>query len=724
MTLLLSYRYFLIISVTLGSGINDLQAYDTRAMRFKLQNDVDRGLSYTRPPAWLVPFQRNPHYVDREVLESLKDVLCAESRLSGTAIHGLGGVGKTQIALELAHQLREDYPDCSTFWIPAMSTGSIHQAYLNVAHSLGIALASQDTGEVAKSIRDHFTQRTSGYWFLIFDNADDIEVWNRDLSESNPGFTYRDSIPSITSLGRILFTTRSMKVAQALASQNIFHIPELDQNRATQVLKNLLVHKDLLHDQENAQRLLERLTCLPLAIAQAAAFMNENNTTISGYISLLDGLEQDAIDLLSEDFEDKGRYKNIRNPVATTWLTSFEHIRKQDPLAARYLSFMSCLSPRNIPISLLPNATQVEQERAIGSLRAYSLINMSANLKCVELHRLVHLAMRNSLRSSGSLEKAEEEALRYMCLIFPWAEVQHRNLWREYLPHAFHILATNTADRLSEERIYLQWKVAASLFQDGRYQEAISLTRAVLKYKEEKLGPEHYETLGALHGLVNLYSGQGRYEEAQKLGTQLLQTTLRVFGPDGWGVASSLLTLASTHNCLGNFKVSEWLCITAIKQEMKHKGLKSYGTRLAISAMIHAYLGQGRLEDAKKLASELHSLTLEACGPEGQETITIEATLATIYAQLGFWDDAETIGVRTYAKYKKLLGPHHPLTLGCGHSLAWILDALGKNTEAAALALEEAHELERVFGADHEKVKAAYKYANYVQRSKFVPIEI
>ena len=88
---------------------------------------------------------------------------------------------------------------------------------------------------------------------------------------------------------------------------------------------------------------LKWLSFLILAIVQAAAYINDNDIDLANYLSLLNSKEQDVVELLQEDFEDEGRYRNANNPVATTWLVSFEHIRNRDPLAADYLSFMSCL---------------------------------------------------------------------------------------------------------------------------------------------------------------------------------------------------------------------------------------------------------------------------------------------------------------------------------------------------------------------------------------------
>jgi len=82
-----------------------------------------------------------------------------------------------------------------------------------------------------------------------------------------------------------------------------------------------------------------------------------------------------VIDLLSEHFEDDGRYHNVKNPVATTWLISFEQIRCRDPLAAEFLSFIACIDSKDVPLSLLPPGPSRKKEiDAVGTLDAYSFI--------------------------------------------------------------------------------------------------------------------------------------------------------------------------------------------------------------------------------------------------------------------------------------------------------------------------------------------------------------
>ena len=127
-------------------------------------------------------------------------------------------------------------------------------------------------------------------------------------------------------LGSIIFTTRDRKTAVKLVQKNVVDLPAMDEGVATQLLRKCLIDPNLVSNKPDTKALLQELTYFPLAIIQAAAYINENSITLSVYLSLLSEQEEDVIDLLSEDFEDHGRYQSVKNPVATTWLISFEQI--------------------------------------------------------------------------------------------------------------------------------------------------------------------------------------------------------------------------------------------------------------------------------------------------------------------------------------------------------------------------------------------------------------
>jgi len=150
----------------------------------------------------------------------------------------------------------------------------------------------------------------------------------------------------------------------------------MDEKTAMELLGKSLVHQELLASHQDVLRLLEQFTFLPLAIVQAGAYINEKGIVLSEYSSLLEEQEQDVIELLGEDFEDDGRYEDIKNPVATTWLIAFVHIRQIDPLAAEYPSLMSCVDPKDIPQSLLPPAQSRKKETdALGTLDVYYFVS-------------------------------------------------------------------------------------------------------------------------------------------------------------------------------------------------------------------------------------------------------------------------------------------------------------------------------------------------------------
>ncbi|KAF2176554.1 kinase subdomain-containing protein [Zopfia rhizophila CBS 207.26] len=408
---------------------------------YNVQRIIERRNALRTEAPWIVPFQRNPQFVGRTSEIAQVDVmLSSETRCDRVAIIGLGGIRKTQIALEFAYQLRERQPDCSVFWIPVTNVESMLEAYLKIGQQLQIPNLERQDADVQKLVQRQLSRESSGRWLLVFDNADDIDMWT-GRAENTMGSGRRiDYLPK-SKHGSILFTTRSRKAATKLAGKNVVSVSEMNETMGKNLLKNSLADQALLADNGAAADLLQKLTHLPLAVVQAAAYINENQITLSEYTALLKNTEQNIIDLLSEEFEDEGRYEDTKNPVATTWLISFEQIRTCDPLAAEYLSFMSCVDSKDIPQSLLPPAKSAKKAiEALGTLSAYSFITKHKTDKLLDLHRLVHLATRNWLRTEGCLEEWAAKALERLENVFPDSEHTNRSVWRMYLPHARYAL--------------------------------------------------------------------------------------------------------------------------------------------------------------------------------------------------------------------------------------------------------------------------------------------
>jgi hypothetical protein len=320
-------------------------------------------------------------------------------------------------------------------------------------------------------VQEYLSKESAGQWLLVFDSADDIDMWiGKSDSEQDSSRWIDDLLRS--EHGCFVFTTRDRKTAVKLAQNNVIEVPEMDEDVAMHLLQKCLIDPSLVNNTSDTKSLLKELTYLPLAIVQAAAYISENRITFAVYLSLLADQEEEVIELLSEEFEDNGRYHNVKNPVATTWLILFEQIRRRHPLAADYLSFMCCIDPKDIPQSLLPpGPSRIKEIDAIGTLDAYAFITKREINQALDLHRLVHLSMRNWLRkerlfvqSIGRVILRLKEVLNH--------DHKNRSMWRKYLPHTRHVLDSSLVNKDWQTRIDLIWEYGIRLHEEGRWDGA------------------------------------------------------------------------------------------------------------------------------------------------------------------------------------------------------------------------------------------------------------
>jgi tetratricopeptide (TPR) repeat protein len=651
---------------------------------------------------WVVPFERNHRYVDREVVGKVKRRLFVKCQPERIAIFGLGGVGKTQIALELAYQTRDLYPDCAIFWLPAVDMESLQQAYQTVADELGISPfeANEDVKSVVKK---YLSEPSAGRWLLILDNADEMDMWIDPNNPSNGGL--KDYLP-MSDKGAIVFTTRNTKVAQHLASADVIEIPEMDEQRATHVLQKCLVDHDLLHDVENTRKLLNRLTYLPLAIVQAASFINENRMTLKVYVDLLDTQEQSAIELLSEDFEDKGRYKCTRNPVATTWLTSFEQIRRQNPTAANYLCVMACLQEKDIPISLLPHMAEVEQKKTLGVLSSYSFLRVRHEVARLDMHRLVHLATRNWLRSINSLQMWQLNVLNGLGNYFPKIEMTHRNSWRAAIPHALRILDLTADEDHTADRLPVLLKVGMCQNHDGRPREAEIHFNELLQSASELDGPECNYSIMALDGLAESHSRQGNSAKAIELCKEIVQIQTRVHGPGSFHVNFAISRLSTAYREGGDNEKSGELCKEVILYFINTLGPGSCEAMDAIYGLVLSYTSQGRISDAAELSLQLLNISRKVFGSNHPRTTGAMTALGIIYMEQWRLQEAGELFAEALEVNTRILGPEDTDTMRAAGFMATLWGYQGRHDDAIALKKECVRLCRQAYGADHRMTKA------------------
>jgi hypothetical protein len=246
-------------------------------------------------------------------------------------------------------------------------------------------------------VKAFLSQESAGRWLLIIDNADDVGMLYSRANESGGSSgspALADYLP-FSRKGSILFTTRNLEAAVKQAGVDVIIVKEMNEGDAQELLQTSLIDKSLIGGKDVIAKLLDNLTHLPLAIKQAAAYMNENTMSVLDYLGVYEANDEDLVYLLSKEFEDQGRYKDVKNPITSTWLISFRQILSRDPLAEEYLCFMSCVAQQDIPHSLLPPATRRKELEAIGTLKAYAFITKRDGQDSYDIHRLVQIAMRN-----------------------------------------------------------------------------------------------------------------------------------------------------------------------------------------------------------------------------------------------------------------------------------------------------------------------------------------
>ena len=483
----------------------------------------------------------------------------------------------------------------------ATSAESLHQGYLEVVQQLQIPGWEEKRADVKKLVQEYLNKDDAGRWLLVFDNADDVDLWiatptswHEDEQESLAGFLGRshrliDYLPK-NKQGSIIFTTRDRKTAVKLAQQNIVDVPAMSEEAAMQLLRKCLANPDLVENKQGATALLRELTYLPLAVVQATAYINENSIAIADYLSLLEEKEEEIISLLSADFEDDGRYHNVKNPVATTWLISFQQIRRHDPLSVAYLSFVACVNPKDIPQPLLPPGPSRKREiDAIGTLTAYSFVSRRPMDLALDVHRLVHLATRNWLRKEGLLAQSTERAIVRLEEMFPDNSHQNRSIWRIYLPHVRYVLESDLVSKDGKSRMALMWRYGLCLCSDGRWNEAEESFSQVLEIHKKKLGADHPNTLTTMANLAVTYSNQGREDEAEKLIVQVVEIRKKKLGADHPDTLITMHNLAATYSNQGRQNEAEKLMVQVVEILKKKLGADHPATLTSMANLAVTY---------------------------------------------------------------------------------------------------------------------------------------
>ncbi|KAF2149847.1 TPR-like protein, partial [Myriangium duriaei CBS 260.36] len=439
----------------------------------------------------------------------MRDLFLAP-KYANVALYGVGGSGKTQVALELAHQVMVDsqFREYSIFWVSAMSAHQFDSGYAGIIEQ--VSTIPQRTDEEPKeSVQRYLSSGAAGYWFLIIDNADSQEV----LFESSGTRGIAKYLPRHRN-GKTLFTSRSQELARKLSRDKGItkELGAMSLSEARSVFEISLERTDLLDDSASVTKLFNELAHLPLTMTQAAAYLNNNPITIAEYLQMLRRPEDNLVKRLSRGF---GNDSGSSSAVATTWLFSFERIWSSDKVARDLLCFISCIEPKGIPRSILPLVgTDTQMENAINTLHSYGLIILRENNDLLDMHKLVHAAIRTWIMAKGNAVDVAKQAIEHLSKIFRSNEYTTRGVWADYLPHvcrALSLQAEIPLDEPFEPGFTLRFWVGRFFVADGQIKNAIKHLREAL------LSPDDPDLLESKHRLAVAYLDDGRGREAVDL---------------------------------------------------------------------------------------------------------------------------------------------------------------------------------------------------------------
>jgi len=648
---------------------------------------------------WNVPYPHSPFFIGREaLLTHLYATLHDEKAVALTqAISGLGGIGKTQLAVEYAYLNRDKYH--AILWTTAINRETLLADFVVLAELLNLPEKDFQDQTITVNAVIHWLE-THSQWLIIMDNADDLQI-------------LRDFLPT-GGKGHIIITTRS-QATRAIAQP--LEVTQLEPDdgalfllrRAGIIPADASLSDASEENQAAARAIADLLDGLPLALDQAGAYIEEMRCTLSDY---KERYQTQRTILLNE----RGRFSVHPASVATTFSLSFQLVQKANRAAADLLRFFAFLSPEAIPIYLLREgapdlgkplrhiARDPQQlDRALSTLYRYSLVRRDAATNMIYVHRLVQAVLKDEM-SDRTQHQWAERTVRAVNRAFPSGEVETWQRCRQLIPQAHVCMALIDQWQMSSpEALGLLIDAAYYLYAHAQYTEAEPLLESALAICERVLGTEHPDTAPSLNNLATVYSAQGKYEQAELLLERALaicEKRLRAEHPE---TALSLDNLALLYWRQGKYAQAEPLYQRALAIFEKELGAEHPRTALSLNNLAALYGSQGKYAQAEPLNQRALAICEKELGAEHPNTATSLHNLAVNYYNQGKYEQAEPLYQRALAICEGVLGTEHPETARNLDSLARLYRSQGKYAQAEPLYQRALAIYEKVLGAEHPK---------------------
>jgi len=607
----------------------------------------------------MVPYARNPFFTSREeVLTRLHETLHTTTRaalVQPQGLSGLGGIGKTQTAIEYAYRYQQEYR--AVLWVGGDSREILIASFVALAVALELPERDErDQNRVLEAVQRWL--RLHADWLLIIDNVEELSAVSDVLPTA-----YR---------GHILLTTRSRvlgSLAQGITIEKM--LPEagalLLLRRSGMIDRQALLSATTREVREQAVTVAQMLDGLPLALDQAGAYIREIGCSLSEYLALYRTRRTRLLRRRGTSGEDHPE------AVATTWSLSFEKVRQENPAAAELLRFCAFLYPDGIPEELITEgapflskalrAVATDPFRlnmAVRALLRFSLLQRYSSTRTFGVHRLVQVVLRDRMQRSTQ-QRWAERTIRAVNQAFPRVEFEIWSRCERYLPHA-----RVCADLIGEWKLESP-EAARLLHETGYYMEeraqythAEQLLRQSRDLYEHLLGLEHPDVANCLNSLAELYRAQSRYAEAEPLYRRALALREQSLSPDHLEVAQSLNNLAALYCNQGRYGEAEPLYVQALGISERHLGPEHLDLVINLNNLALLYHAQSRYEEAGLLLQRALHIREHVLGPEHPDVATTLTNLAGLSRILGKYSLVEEYYLRALHIYEQAFGVEHP----------------------------------------------------------------